>query len=239
MSTWQPEERRSRRGPIVVVAAMLVVITVFAAAVAILMTRTSDETTSAASGSPTAPVPFEAAPGLVGAFSDLRWVSLNGVAVPTSTTLGPRDVDGGRARGFAHSEAGAIVAALNLVGRTSGLVPASVYTATIAEQTVGTKADRDALTEQANSDAGVLATASPGVFTEVVGYRLDSASPEEVSVTLVSRATGPTGSAVLAQQAEVRWVDGDWRYVLPARDGLQASTPPDGTAAFPGRSLNP
>lgn len=206
--------------------------------VGVLVDRGSNPRTSA-TPPPTNSSVVIAAPGLVGAFDDIRWVSLGGVEIPTSDTLGPRDIRAdGIAAGFAHNPAGAVVASLNLIGRTSGLVPASVYEATIAQQTDGDDADRQQAIAEAARDAASLATAPLQITTTVVGYRIDASSdPDDLVVTLLSRATGPAGDAFVAQSAEVRWIDGDWRYVLPAQQGQQVTAPPTGIAAFPGRSL--
>jgi hypothetical protein len=50
--------------------------------------------------------------------SDLRWVQAAGVWLPVSATAGPADVTGGLARRFAHSPAGAVLAAVHLLVRT-------------------------------------------------------------------------------------------------------------------------
>lgn len=248
MTIWQAPDRKRNKGPWIALAIAVLVIVALAVTLLVIVagrgeTASTPPPPPAAASSPTgAAGTNDPGPGLVGAFTDLQYVQVGGVPIPTSPTLGPLSVnDDGTAGQFSHNQAGAVVAAVNLIARTSGLVPASVYEPTIGEQTVGDDATKQQTVTQAARDAAALASATTQYTTQVIGYRIDGLiTADDVRMTLLSRATNaddPTMHALLQQGAEVRWQDGDWKYVLPPQEGAPVSAAPGGMAAFPGQTL--
>lgn len=248
MTTWQAPDHKRKKGPWIALAIAVLVIIALAVALLVVVagrddTASTSPKASAVPSSPTAaPSTNDPGPGLVGAFTDLEYAQVGGVPIPTSPTLGPLSVNNdGTAQGFSHNQAGAVVAAVNLIARTSGLVPASVYEPTISEQTVGNDATKRQAVTQAARDAAALGSATTQYTTQVIGYRIDGqTTADDVRMTLLSRATNandPTMHALLQQGAEVRWQDGDWKYLLPPQEGAPVSAAPGGMAAFPGQTL--
>jgi hypothetical protein len=180
------------------------------------------------SSSPTAvPAASSAAAPTSSAVPDLSWVEAGGVALPVSAMHGPRELEDGRAVGYALSEQGAALAAVNLLVRSGPTVPAEVFEATITEQTTGPNvaALRLAVQEQ----HGELGTAAEPDPAQVQGYRVaafrDSPGSATVEVFLGSSDLASQDRALQVTVAML-WVNGDWRLVAPPKgDWQQVSTP--------------
>ena len=69
--------------------------------------------------------------------AEVSWTRLAGVDLPMSPDTGPTQTEGGLARGFAHTPAGAVVAALHLLVRTTPQVGPAVFDPTMTDQVVG------------------------------------------------------------------------------------------------------
>lgn len=137
-----------------------------------------------------------------------------GFGVPVSAQAGPRATGGGAAYGFADTEAGAVLAAANIIVRSAWECGPGVFGPTIEKQVTGPEAMN--LLENAVSawdqDAGQL----PGlVYPQLAAYRVADYTPADATVTLVVEASGANGSMFTATPVEVRWTDGDWRAVAP------------------------
>src|SRR5262245_47638142 len=65
------------------------------------------------------PAADEAPPDAWALPADARWIDVAGVKLPVSSATGPAQTVAGLARGFAHTPAGAVVAALHLLVRTT------------------------------------------------------------------------------------------------------------------------
>jgi hypothetical protein len=218
-----------RRWPWLAGAAVLVLAAVVAWLVA--AGRGGDNPPAAGGGPTTTPTtaPSTAAgPGgtsttAAGGEAALGWTRLNGVRLPVSPTHGPRQSAGGLARGFAHDELGAVLAAANLSYRVSALPGPSVYRPTITQQTTGasaaTLADVEANYNQRSASEGK----PPGApldpsGAQVLGYRLagGDATGDRVVVRLCGQGPTATGTtAYYTQDHTLEWRDGDWRLRLP------------------------
>lgn len=207
-------------------------------------------------GAPPAPaaqppvaVSAPAAPGPVVPAPDVTYVDLLGAtSLPVSRTAGPRDLEAGRARGFARSDLGAGLAAVHLMSRANAGVGPEVYEPTIAEQVYG---DRDTLlsvTDRQYRQRVRAAGVAPGEpliggvnrragvpgGRHARGYRVAPGSDERTrSVRLLMVAPDPaTGRDVpLDFRVAVTWRDGDWRLQAPmAGDWGAAATTVDPVA---------
>src|SRR6266550_4649740 len=152
---------RRRTSAVVAVAALLLLIV--AAAVAGLVVTLGHRGTPvsqpvpAAQGSTagysstdvTTPSP-PATPASTTATMNLGWATVAGAKVPVSPTDGPRDVSHGQARGFTHTQMGAVLAVAHISLRLSPQVGPGVFEATLREQVVG--ADVAALRQQVEDD---------------------------------------------------------------------------------------
>ncbi|SRR6266511_228629 len=155
--------------------------------------------------------------------ADLAWTEVAGVALPMSSTTGPRDARGGRARGFAHTEAGALLASVHLLVRTTAQVGPTVFDPTIAEQVVGPDAAsmRDRVTQmyaQMRDAAQVLYGQPVGRLSAVLrGFRINAYAPTDAAMTVLTEATDDTGmQRFAATEVHMRWTGEDWALVAPA-----------------------
>jgi hypothetical protein len=154
---------------------------------------------------------------------DVGWADVAGVALPTSASVGPHEVRDGRARGFAHTEAGAVFAAAHLLVRTAAQVGPRVFDPTIAEQVVGP--DQPSMREQVAQtytqlrDTAQVPDGQPvGRLSGALrGFRVDSYTPTEAVLVVLTEATDSTATTRLAAtQVRMRWTGGDWAMVAPA-----------------------
>jgi hypothetical protein len=153
----------------------------------------------------------------------MRWDRIGGVDLPVSAATGPADLSGGRARGFAHTPAGAVVAAAHLVARTTAELGPAVFEPTIREQVVG-------------PDAAAMATVVADTYTQtcaqqgipygqplgnlpaaLVAARIDHYTPTTAALELLTSAVDGTGVIRYATTTlTMSYVDQDWRLVAPS-----------------------
>ncbi|MEN3308870.1 MAG: hypothetical protein V7603_5072 [Micromonosporaceae bacterium] len=152
---------------------------------------------------------------------DMRWDTVAGARVPVSRAAGPADTAGGRARGFAHTPLGAVLAAVHISVRLSPQVGPKVFEPTLREQVVGTSAaalgqhlDEDY--QQAQAQLGLPYGQPAGrLYSTTRGYRVDAAA-DTATVRLLIEGPGASGGSVLvALVTTVQWVGGDWALVAP------------------------
>lgn len=161
-------------------------------------------------------------------------MSLQGFEVPVSAQAGPRSAADGVAYGFADTAAGAVLAAANIVTRSSWECGPGVFGPTIEKQVTG--ADAMNLLENTVSAYDQDASQLPGlVYPRLAGYRVDDYTSGDTMVSLVIGATGSGGSMYSVTPVEVRWTDGDWRVVAPAGGTWSGSyvPSPSGFTPFP------
>lgn len=154
--------------------------------------------------------------------------------MPASAQAGPRAAVGGVAYGFADTAAGAVLAAANIVIRSSWECGPGVFAPTIEKQVTG--ADAMSLLENTVSAYDQDASQLPGlVYPRLTAYRVDDYTSGDAMVSLVVGASGSGGSMYSVTPVEVRWTDGDWRVVAPAGGTWPGSyiPSPSGYAAFP------
>jgi hypothetical protein len=154
--------------------------------------------------------------------ADVAWIRVAGVDLPVSKATGPSDTTGGLARGFAHTPAGAVVAALHLIVRVTPQVGPAVFGPTLAAQVVGEQADalrREVA--QAYEDgaraAGVVNAVPLGELpARVAGARVDGYTDASAVVSVLTSVVDPEGTTLYAATAvSLSWVDADWRLVAP------------------------
>lgn len=189
-------------------------------------TGAADKVTSpAASADATVPgSELLATPGLdVEMPDDLVWQDLQGVMLPYSVSKGPADTLGGRARGFAHDPAGAVLAAAHIIVRINPQVGPNVFEPTLREQVVGPNvpALRDTiirayatLRQQAGVPYGDPVGYVPAIL---LGFRVDSYTDLEAEVRLITQGTdGRGGTTTAALRLYVQWSGDDWVLAFPA-----------------------
>jgi len=170
---------------------------------------------------PPAPSMSPSAPGTSAATDDLSWATLAGARVPVSRSAGPRDTSAGRARGFAPTPLGAVLAAVHISLRLSPQVGPAVFEATLREQVVG--GDTAALGqhlaedyEQARARLGLPYGAPAGqLYATARGYQVEANEPTTATVRLLIEGPGTSGSVLVALTLHTQWVGSDWALLAP------------------------
>jgi hypothetical protein len=156
--------------------------------------------------------------------TDLTWITVAGLDLPVSATAGPRDLAGGRARGFSQTPAGAVLAALHLLVRSSPQVGPRVWEPTLREQVVGP--DVAAYTDAVNQDYETarerlqVPYGEPlgRIYASIGGVRVDAYSPQAASLRVLIEAPGGDGGiARAATVVQVSWSGTDWQLIAPPR----------------------
>jgi hypothetical protein len=154
----------------------------------------------------------EAVEPLLIAPEDVSWQLFMGVALPSSPTAGPTVLDGPVHAGFARTQQGALLAAVQL-GTRYLLTPGEGWREVLDRQVLP-GAGRDAF---AVNRAGVDPQAPPGTYGQIAGFRVVTFTPDVAVVQLVSRF--PTSGVLQVTTTTVRWVGGDWRLQLQPDGG--------------------
>jgi hypothetical protein len=153
----------------------------------------------------------------------LRWTDFHGIQLPTSTAAGPHYTRGGLAWGFADTEQGALLAAINIAVRTAAQWGPDIYQPTIHHQVTGP--DAAALLKADASGYAALRAAThvrPGQptgrgYAVEAGFRFVAYTPADATADIVTEGPGRGGSTVrTATRVEVVWLRGDWRVVAPS-----------------------
>jgi len=150
------------------------------------------------------------------------WSQSCGVELPESDRYGPHGFDGDRHYGFSPEPGGAVVAAAHLLVQVSPQVGPEVFWPTIREQVTGP--DKQALADavHAEYEQAVEAVHVPygqplcPIYARLVGYLIDSHTPQATSLRMLAEGPGPDGAPqLMALLVQLSWIDGDWRLVAP------------------------
>jgi hypothetical protein len=152
----------------------------------------------------------------------VSWVRVAGVDLPISPRSGPRQVVGGLARGFAHTQEGAVIAALHLLVRTTAQVGPAVFDPTITAQVVGP--DQAAMRTYVAADYLQQATAAGITFgqplrdlrAQFAAVRIDAYTGAACDLAVLT--TIPDGAGTLryaATTVHMRWTGADWALLAP------------------------
>jgi hypothetical protein len=144
------------------------------------------------------------------------------MAVPGSRELGPGVVEPNDRRCFAHSPAGALFAAANLLAVTSppfATDPVRANAHFVRNRVWRIYASQPAIPQD------------PGTRMQVAGFRVDPFGGDRVDVTLALR-TSVSGGQLASIVYVMRWVSGDWRVELQSVDEPFTVAGLDGLAGF-------
>ena len=146
-----------------------------------------------------------------------EWVSAGYNVVPTSAELGGCEKrDSGLRVGYAHTAAGALMAAANYAITVS---PSGIDATDSIKAAVADGSDRDQLLEQAEQiSKGNQTAADPSALrsAEFTGYDVREATGDEASFNLYLEFDDASGLRQEAVgQVDLVWEDGDWK-VEPA-----------------------
>ena len=163
------------------------------------------------------PTPSRVAP-------DVHWDSSLGVRLPVSQRNGPRLLKAGRASGFTRTQAGAALAAANLVPRTSPNVGPAIFGVTLSEQVRGP--NRMAMARLVAAEYELQRQRSgvpegsrlPGADAELLGYAGAGVGADGTHATVQLALTSPDLRAtdrLLVVFVSLQWADGDWQLIAP------------------------
>ncbi|PWJ52653.1 hypothetical protein SAMN06264364_11824 [Quadrisphaera granulorum] len=219
-----PARQRARRRRTQI--AVLGVIAIVFPATALSAWNVLRDGESASSGPPAieqsaAPDPSGQSPAPTSS-SDLTWVDHDGTPLPVSATAGPTRQDGPLDVGYADTDLGAAVAALNISYAASAAARPEVFRAALDRQVTGP--GRDALEVYVERDyAGSRVAAGlpdgavlPAGDGTAVGYRVTALPAGNRHVQLVVTAPAADGSPqVFSADVVMTWSGGDWKLVAP------------------------
>lgn len=132
--------------------------------------------------------------------TEVTWLQVGIGALPFSATAGPSVIRAGVPSGFAHTRAGSVLAAVQILGRLSwaAQTTASMHAVAAASTTPAAHADK-ALTYGPPDD--------PSVVPAVAGFQIVTYSPEQAVVNLALRFNG----TLRVVPATLQWSGGDWK----------------------------
>ena len=121
---------------------------------------------------------------------------------------GPHTVSGAVATGFAHTPAGAALAAIHAIVRTS-VAPDDQW-ATVGQQMLAPGAGRD---DWAVARAQLsITTPIAGTPPKILGYRITGYTPDRADTAIY---TQQPDTSLTCNTATTIWADGDWKLLLP------------------------
>lgn len=142
----------------------------------------------------------------------VTWRLFSGVALPFSSTDGPRLVDGPVSDGFARTQPGALIAAVQ-IGTRYLLTGGQGWRQVTARQVLA-GVGRDVYVA---ARARVVLDDPPGSYGQLAGFRVLAFTPDVAVLQLVSRFA--SSGRLQLTTSTVKWVDGDWRLELQPDGG--------------------
>ncbi|WP_331461097.1 hypothetical protein [Micromonospora tarapacensis] len=144
--------------------------------------------------------------------NDVSWELVGPLAVPVSTTGGPRQTGDTTASGFAHTPEGALIAAAQIGMRSSYSLGREYWEPTIERQFIPST-DRDRLLESLETTSD--APADPGSLSQIAGFSYQSYTPDTAVIGLVLRAPSAGTPRYHVLSLTLLWRDDDWRMQAP------------------------
>ena len=200
------------------IASAALVLIVVIAAIIVAVTSLGDDDDGGRTGAPPAsPAPVDSSkpqnlPTEVPTTAPqaVRWELVGSLPVPVSTTAGPTRVSGTTASGFTHTPDGALIAAAQILMRSS--LGREYWEPTIKEQFVPSS-DRDRLLAQMSTVG--TDDVDPGSLSQIAGYQYQSYTPDTAVIGLVLRAPSAGTPQYHILSLTLLWRDGDWRMQAP------------------------
>ncbi|MFY1700245.1 hypothetical protein ACN28G_00535 [Micromonospora sp. WMMA1923] len=142
----------------------------------------------------------------------MTWELVGPLATPVSASSGPTQVTATTAAGFAHTPEGALIAAAQIMVRSTYSLGKEYWEPT-TERQFAPSADRDRLLAELRTlDANQV---DPGAFSQIDGFMYQSYSPDTAVIGLVLRAPSAGAPQYHVLSLTLLWRDGDWRMQAP------------------------
>jgi len=233
-----PNDKRPRR----LIPALAVLAVLLGVAVVILVLRPGAPASRPAPqvGLPAAPAPTTPSATtptakqqvLTSAPTGVTWELFQGVALPVSATDGPTRVRGAVHAGFSHTPTGALLADAQ-IGVRRIATPSLPGLRLIGQQQL---VDGPGKTAYLNLVASLKDNAPPpGGYTQYVGFRYITYSPD---LAVVSLATRGKNGVVQVGTDTLRWTGGDWKLDLPPSGLQQPQVVPDIAGYVPWQGIS-
>ncbi|MGC5033803.1 hypothetical protein [Micromonospora sp. DT229] len=142
----------------------------------------------------------------------IRWELIGPIAVPVSDSAGPKQTTDTTASGYAHSPEGALMAAAQIMVRSSHTLGRERWEPTIEQQFVPSADRNKLLAELRAADTG---PADPGALSQIAGFSYQSYTPDTAVIGLVLRAPSAGTPRYHVLSLTLLWRDGDWRMQAP------------------------
>lgn len=136
--------------------------------------------------------------------TDLAWKNIGGMLVPTSPAAGPTRYQGPIWSCYAHSPAGAVMAAYDIF---AGLVSPDWHT--VAEHEILPGPGQQAFISAGESQT--YQAPPPGDIAQAVGFEVVGYTPQQATIETLADG-GENGYQ--ANQLTVAWDDGDWKMAV-------------------------
>jgi len=185
-----------------------------------------------ASTAPPTPAPAPKQQVLTTAPTGVTWELFQGVALPVSATDGPNRINGAVHAGFSHTPTGALLAdaQINIRRIATPTIPGLRQ---VAQQQL---VDGPGKTAYLNLIASLKDNAPPpGGYTQYVGFRYITYSPD---LAVVSLATRGKNGAVQVGTDTLRWTGTDWKLDLPPSGLQQPQVVPDIAGYVPWQGIS-
>jgi hypothetical protein len=154
---------------------------------------------------------------------DLEWQLVNGVRLPVSAD-GPARTQGPIASGYAHSPAGAVIAAWQISTR---MLTDTRYEQILATQVRADSGQRQQVRDQVTLVRNFTPEQFDVSFHQPVAFRIEHYDPTFATIYFAV----PRNGGYDFEARAVLWDDGDWQYqvdsglpVFPNSTGLQGFT---------------
>ncbi|WP_018503436.1 hypothetical protein [Parafrankia discariae] len=153
----------------------------------------------------------------------------DGVRLPCSPSAGPRVLGEHAVAGFERSPLGAVLAAINLAHRATGV---SGVTGAVGAHGVHSAVGAPGGNSGAGGGKGPGGTSWYQV--QIIGWEVERYSSRKATIRyLLTRAVDGGGAVTTTMRVEVSWVGADWRVVdPPAGDWTRAFSSGDDVSGF-------
>ncbi len=164
----------------------------------------------------------------------ITWVQSRGAWFPVSADAGPKKQTDNLASNFARKPLGAVLAALHIAERASSASGSSIFIPTIQKQLIGDNLEQFlARTQEAYDEELRDKRVNEGEALSIstvnfIGFQLEHYDGSYAVIHLLIAGPNAEVNQTLAAdfRVEVRWVENDWRVVVPVDETWASAMSP-------------
>lgn len=156
------------------------------------------------------------------------WALVGRVAAPSDAAAGPGVTDNGFRSCYAHSPAGAVFAAANMIA----LGQSADFARRLTQDLTAPGRGRDLLLARqiAVTDAQLRAELAARDALQLAAFRVQDYTPDEAVIGVLLRQKS---GALVSSPVVMQWVEGDWKTLLSPTGGGEVQAAPDMTGYIP------